>query len=254
MAEPAAGGPAPEDPRSPWLRTSFVMAAAFVGFIAVIAAAVVFTSSGNGEAAEPATPTDPATPTTGTGTGTGKGTGTGTCPTLPTAQQAVPTAAPTGITWTLFDAVALPASKTAGPAITTGDVARCYAHTPVGALLASSQISVRYLAAGDWQTVTRTQTLGAGRDTYLADRAAAEQTAEPGDSPTHGQIAGFRFVTYHDTTAVVETVWRFPDGTLQAATTTVLWRDGDWRLEFPADPAAPTPVDSVAGYVSWGGV
>lgn len=53
---------------------------------------------------------------------------------------------------------------------------------------------------------------------------------------------------------MIQTVWRFPDGRMQAATTTVLWRDGDWRLEYPADPPAPTPVDSLAGYAEWGGV
>ncbi|WP_125189124.1 hypothetical protein [Streptomyces sp. RP5T] len=134
-------------------------------------------------------------------------------------------------------------------------MARCYAHTPVGALLATSQISVRYLAADDWLKVTRTQTVGAGRDTYIADRTKSEQTAPPdAGGSVHGQIAGFRFVTYNDTTAVIQTVWRFPDGRMQAATTTMLWQDGDWRLEFPADPPDPTPVDSLAGYTSWGGV
>lgn len=250
MAEPADAAAA-DEPRSPWLRTGFVMAAAFVGFVAVVGGAVVVTSGGSGEAAAapPATRT-----TTPSGTGSTGSTGAG-CPALSDTGQTVPTVEPAGVTWQLYDGVALPASKAAGPAVAGDDVARCYARTPVGALLASSQIGVRYLAADDWKTVTRTQTVGAGRDSYLADRAAAEKTAAPDqDSPVHGQIAGFRFVTYHDTTAVIETVWRFPAGQLQAATTTVLWRDGDWRLEYPADPAAPTPVGSLAGYVTWGGV
>ncbi|MEU3255659.1 hypothetical protein [Streptomyces sp. NPDC006997] len=242
----------PDEPRSPWLRGGFVLAAAFVGFVTVIGAAIAVgadTPDGDDPTTTARTPgaraTAPAAPSGAD------------CPALADDVQDVPATAPTDLTWTLYGSVALPASEAAGPAVTDGDVARCYARTPLGALLATSQISVRYLAAGDWLAVTRAQTVGAGRDAYLAERRAAERTAPPdagARGAVHGQIAGFRFVTYHDTTAVIQTVWRFPDGRMQAATTTVLWRDGDWRLEYPADPVAPTPVDSLAGYTEWGGV
>ncbi|MEE1940988.1 hypothetical protein V1L54_16515 [Streptomyces sp. TRM 70361] len=261
MTEP--GNRAADEPRSPWLRTGFVLAAAFLGFVAVIGAAIAIgsdtpapgtpagagatTAEAPGSRARTADPPRSAPASGDAGAG---------CPELTDERQDVPTSAPAGVTWTLYQAVALPSSEAAGPAVAGADVARCYARTPVGALLATSQISVRYLAAEDWRKVTRTQLVGAGRDAYLADRAGAERTAPPGGrgGAAHGQIAGFRFVTYNDTTAVIQTVWRFPDGRMQAATTTVLWRDGDWRLEYPAVPAAPVPVDSLAGYTQWGGV
>lgn len=247
MAE-SGNSAAAGEPRSPWLSTGFVLAAAFIGFIAVIATVLAVTSdtadkggSGKGVSSTAETPAAIADGAS--------------CPQLADSELDLPTSAPTGVTWTLYGSVALPSSEEAGPAAAGKDVARCYAHTPVGALLANSQISVRYLAADDWLKVTRTQTVGAGRDTYITDRTKAEETAVPvGDGGSHGQIAGFRFVTYNDTTAVIQTVWRFPDGQLQAATTTVLWQDGDWRLEYPADPADPAPVDSLAGYTQWGGV
>ncbi|MBQ1094394.1 hypothetical protein [Streptomyces sp. B93] len=241
---------AADEPRSPWLRGGFVLAAAFVGFVTVIGAALAVGSDNPGED-DAATP--PRTPETRTSAPAADG---GDCPELTDRARDIPAAAPADVTWTLYGSVALPSSRAAGPAVTDDDVARCYARTPLGALLATSQISVRYLAAGDWREVTRAQTVGAGRDAYIADRGEAERTADA-DGATgavHGQIAGFRFVTYHDTTAVIQTVWRFPDGRMQSATTTVLWRDGDWKLEYPADPAAPTPVDSLAGYTAWGGV
>ncbi|KAB1141744.1 hypothetical protein F7R91_31545 [Streptomyces luteolifulvus] len=253
MAEPGIRA-APDEPRSPWLRTGFVLAAAFIGFVAVIGAAIAVgsdTSGNDGSTTAQALGTRTADPPRSTPAADGA-----ECPELADERQDVPTSAPAGVTWTLYEAVALPSSKAAGPAVADEDVARCYAHTPGGALLATSQISVRYLAAGDWLKVTRTQTVGEGRDTYIADRTEAERTAPPDEEggTVHGQIAGFRFVTYNDTTAVIQTVWRFPDGRMQAATTTVLWQDGDWKLEYPADPAAPTPVDSLAGYAEWGGV
>ncbi|MEV7345466.1 hypothetical protein [Streptomyces sp. NPDC093544] len=252
MAEPGNSAAA-DEPRSPWLSTGFVLAAAFIGFIAVIGTVLAVTSdtSGNGGTSTAETP---AARAAGLPSGSAAADG-GSCPELADGEQDLPTSAPAGVTWNLYGSVALPSSEEAGPATAGKDVARCYAHTPVGALLANSQISVRYLAADDWLKVTRTQTVGAGRDAYITDRTKAEQTAAPaGDSGSHGQIAGFRFVTYNDTTAVIQTVWRFPDGQLQAATTTVLWQDGDWRLEYPADPADPAPVDSLAGYTQWGGV
>lgn len=268
MADPGTRAPA-DGPRSPWLRGGFVLAAAFIGFVTVIGGVVVATAdphSGKGgdstvtdtpgaetpaarDSDPPSAASDaPDAPDSSAGAG-------GPCPELPDGREDIPASAPRDVTWALYGAVALPASKESGPAVTEDDVARCYAHTPVGALLATSQISVRHLAADDWLKVTRTQTVGAGRDAYIAARTKAEQT-EPAESDgaAHGQIAGFRFVTYNDTTAVLETVWRLPEGRLQAATTTALWQDGDWRLEYPAAPAAPTPVDSLAGYTEWGGV
>lgn len=96
-------------------------------------------------------------------------------PNWPTSGRRCPPPPPGGVTWDLHGVVALPSFKAAGPAVAGEDVARCYARTPVGALLATSQISVRYLAADDWRTVTRTQTVGAGRDAYIAERAKAEE-------------------------------------------------------------------------------
>ncbi|MES4886058.1 hypothetical protein ABVB69_36995 [Streptomyces sp. NPDC000349] len=252
MAAPATHT-TPEEPRSPWLRGGFVLAAAFIGFVTVVAGAVIYTSdpSDRNDALTASQPSggrhsDRSSPAPSTGE---------RCPKLADNRQDVPTAAPQGVTWTLFRAVALPTSEESGPAVTGQDVARCYARTPVGALLASSQISVRHVAADDWRKVTRAQTIGAGRDAYIAGRTKAEkESPTDSDGGTHGQIAGFRFVTYDDSIAVIQTVWRFPDGRMQAATTTVLWQDGDWLLEYPAAPAAPTPVSSLAGYAEWGGV
>ncbi|MFG3253215.1 hypothetical protein [Streptomyces sp. NPDC048172] len=258
MADPGTRTAA-DEPRSPWLRHGFVLAAAFLGFVTVVGGAVVFASDGSGgdggsgkdgapaAARTAAAPTgEPAPPPPDDD---------GPCPRLADEEREVPAAAPRHVKWTLYDGVALPSSEEAGPAVADKNVARCYARTPVGALLAASQISVRYLAADDWRLVTRTQTVGAGREPYIAQRTAAEKkgSGDP-ERGAHGQLAGFKFVTYNDTTAVLQTVWRFSDGRMQAATTTMLWRDGDWRLEYPADPAAPAPVDSLAGYTEWGGV
>ncbi|MER8069071.1 hypothetical protein ABTZ59_12340 [Streptomyces sp. NPDC094034] len=252
MADPRSYTGAGE-PRSPWLRPGFVLAAAFIGFVAVVAGAVVLTADPAGR--DDTLPASRPSANGATAPAASAPAGDEGCPELPDRRQELPTAAPRGVTWALFGTVALPTSEESGPAVVGDDVARCYARTPVGALLATSQISVRHLAADDWRKVTRLQTVGAGRDAYVAGRTEAEKTSRTDpDGGVHGQIAGFRFVTYDDSTAVVQTVWRFPDGALRAAITTVLWLDGDWRLEYPADPAAPVPVGSLAGFTEWGGV
>ncbi|MEU0127055.1 hypothetical protein [Streptomyces sp. NPDC006289] len=252
MSDPGTRAAA-DEPRSPWLRGGFVLAAAFIGFVTVVAGAVVFTSDTSGPDAGAGTPRPPADRAAAPSSSPPGA--DGPCPELADTRQDVPTAAPRGVTWTLFGAVAVPSSGASGPAVTGKDMAHCYARTPVGALLATSQISVRYLAADDWRKVTRLQMVGAGRDAYIAGRTSAEKKPSTDrDGGAHGQIAGFRFVTYEESTSVIQTVWRFPDGRMQAATTTVLWRDGDWRLEYPAAPVAPIPVGSLAGYIQWGGV
>ena len=158
------------------------------------------------------------------------------------------------VEWALYQTVALPTSKSAGPAVMEGDVARCYARTPYGALLAAGPR--RSIFAPDWRTVTQRQTFGDARQKYVDARSAEEATsgsatAEAGD---HGQMAGFKFVAFTDAVVVVEQVWRFPDGKLQASVTTVQWSDGDGKLQLQSSVAPSQRVRSLDGYIPWTGV
>ena len=171
--------------------------------------------------------------------------------------QAVPQYTPQGVTWQLYQTVALPYSKKAGPMAVDGGVARCYAHDPLGALLAASQITVRYLIAPDWRQVTELQVMaGKGRSTYVAERAKV--TNAGGDQPgSYNQFAGFKFVTYRSGVAVIDFVGRSNNGALQMTTATVDWSAGDWKLQLQPDggdsPQA-VPVSSLVGFATWSGV
>jgi len=172
--------------------------------------------------------------------------------------QAVPTSPPQGVTWSLFQGVALPSSHSLGPIRVSGPVYAGYAHTPTGALLAAAQISSRYLISPgqDWRQVVERQVVpGPGRDVYVHKRAKVDSTSVlPG---TYGQFAGFRFVTYSPDVAVVQFVSRFSSGNLQVATNTLRWLDGDWKLQLQPDGSAtPTvqSVNSLAGFVPWSGL
>jgi hypothetical protein len=185
---------------------------------------------------------------------------------LPAAASAsaVENQAPTDVKWQLYQGVALPFSATNGPSVVNGDVATGYAHNPEGALLAATQIGVRYLLGPDWQAVTATSVApGPGRDAYAALRQSQAPTGEAAMSataPTPGtylQLAGYQFVTYTPQTAVVQLISQAPSGTNQVVTNTVTWSGGDWKLVLQANgsssPTAQT-VSSLAGFIVWGGV
>jgi hypothetical protein len=169
-------------------------------------------------------------------------------------EQAVPVSAPASVTWQLYDTVALPFSSQAGPTVIAGDVARCYAHSPTGALVAAVQIAIRYALATNWPAVIAEQVMpGTGRNVYAAQRPGVNVTIQAGE---FGQIAGFQFVTYSAALAVVQIVVQLPSGELQVTTMTVQWSGGDWRLQLQPD-GSPGPnvqqVASLTGFIPWGG-
>ncbi len=168
----------------------------------------------------------------------------------------MPTTTPTGLTWSTWAGVQEPTSTDAGPAHVAGAVAAGYARSPLGALLAAQQIGTRYLASphGGWRTVTLAQVVpGPGRDRFVAFRSTTTDAAPPGG---YGQPVAFRFVSWTPAQGVVQLVSRVPgfDG-FQVVTSTVLWRDGDWRLQLQNDGGvSPTAVQvpTPTGFVLWG--
>lgn len=159
--------------------------------------------------------------------------------------------------WVLYKTVALPVSASAGPRDIDGDVAAAYSHTPTGALVAATQLSVRYAFADDWRAVLdRSVAPGAGRDVWVATRGKYASLAPP-QAGTYCQVAGFVFVDYAPSRAVVQMANRCPNGQLQATTLTVAWQDEDWKLVLqPNGSPTPTqqPIASLDGFIPWGGV
>lgn len=179
-------------------------------------------------------------------------------PTLPAPSKpletAIPSSPPKGVTWSLFQGVALPSSRTDGPSRIEGPVYAGYSHTPTGALLAATQISVRGVISpdGGWKPVLEQQALpGPGRDA-LASKLSADSS--PSGS---AQIVGFHFVTYSSDVAVIQVAVRAPSGGMATGTTTVRWSEGDWKLEVQPDGSTSTSTQaltSLYNFVPWGGV
>lgn len=246
----------PKEPGGPYYsRRSWQISAAALVVLLGLGAATVLSSGGGDESAPRAAASPSPSGTASTG-GAAAGAEGDQCPRLPESTE-IPASGP-DVTWALAGPMALPASAATGPAKVDEEagVARCYAHSPAGALVAATQISTRYVTARDWERVMREQTYGPGLDDLLKKRQSFMATAAPA-SPAPGelgQIAGYQVVTYTPETAVLQLVTRFDTGTLQESTVSVRWTDGDWRYQLPETGPAPKVVKDLDGYHAWGGV
>jgi hypothetical protein len=184
-------------------------------------------------------------------------------PSAPPEQAApavtVPTTPPPDVTWQVWRTLALPVSRTAGPREISGDAASGFARTPTGALLAAVQAASRKVAAGEpgWRQVADAMIApGPGRDAWIAARGRVRHHDEPVPG-TFAQVAGFQFVSYTPTDAVVQLASRNADGSFGVVALHVAWLDGDWRLVLAPDGGDATSKQraaSLAGFVPWGGV
>ena len=167
------------------------------------------------------------------------------------------TAAPQGVTWELFQGVALPTSSTDGPTRIDGPVHAGFSRTPTGALLADMQISSRILVDRQVDSIRRVVQAqlveGPGKTAYLNLIGQLTENVPPATG--YAQIAGFRYITFTPDLAVISRATRDQGGRTQVSTDTVRWVDGDWKLDRPPSGLQqPQVVQDLAGYVPWSGV
>jgi hypothetical protein len=246
--EPPRTDPAPAD--RDWFggrRWSGILAVGVVILVALCVVLIVVVNRGTSKKA--ATPSQSATPTVSNRSRASA---------LPTS---VPTAAPAGTRWNIYQTVALPSLPGAGPASVDGAVATEYAHSPLGALLAVANESYRYVLAPDsgWRDAAdKMLAKGPGTSAWKTVRSRNNY----GDAGAAGrsnlaQIAGFQFVSYTATDAVIQLVTRDSKGDLQVGADHVTWRRGDWRYAPGPDGGQAVNVqqiDSLAGFIEWKGV
>jgi hypothetical protein len=245
--------PTGEDQRSPFRRTGFLAALGFLALVVILGITVVATHD-SGKSTTPAAggpSTAPVQPSATSSSGSGNSCG------LTDTSQTVPTSTPPNITWVLVKGDALPTSPAAGPGKVQGMVASCYAHTPVGALIAASQIGDRLGIASnaDASEILKQQVVpGPARDHDLSVLSSGN---DQNDGTVDGQTAGFQFVSYSPDTAVINLVSHMSNGTYNTATFTVRWLDGDWKLQLQndgSDSSNVSQVSGLSGYAIWSGV
>jgi hypothetical protein len=225
----------------------FVLAAMFLGAILLLG---IVMSISLALVDDPATPTAPAPP---------PGAGDGSGPAPGPISTAVPAAAPRDVRWESTNGLVLPYSRSAGPRRIDGSVASGFARTPTGALIAAVQLSARASSAfvPDHEDTMRLSVVpGPDRDALLAKLRAQPQV--PPDPGEFGRIVGFVFNSYTASVATVTLAVRIagsPDTPMyQAATFTVVWQRGDWRLVPPPRGdynVLVNPAPSLVGFVPW---
>ena len=190
----------------------------------------------------------------GTGNHTPKAAGTGNgCP-ASAESSTIPTAPPSDLQWKGIGSMEVPVSANAGPDRYSGNVWTCFAHSPMGAVIAAYDI-VGSLLSPQWRTAAQDEIApGPGQRALIADSKG--QTYQP---LTPGQIVqpvGFEVIAYSLAQATVETLAAAGNGDYQADERTLTWTGGDWKLVMtPAGTMGPDPqlVMSAAGFVPWGG-
>lgn len=232
---------------------------AAVGFLIVIALCVVVvvvinrggghtntaggatstSSSSNASALTPSTTSDPAA----------------ALPTTP------PTTAPAGTVWTIYQTLALPRITGEGPSKVSGAVATGYARTPTGALLAAANEGNLYRLAPDdqWRAAAAAMLApGQGTQAWIAVRAKnLYGKAGAAGSDSLAQIAGFQFVSYTPSDAVIQLAAGNSTDGYQVASLHVAWTGNDWKFVPAADggqAANLQQVDSLSGFIPWRGV
>ncbi|ASR39945.1 hypothetical protein BAY61_32195 (plasmid) [Prauserella marina] len=167
------------------------------------------------------------------------------------SDAAVPAQPPEGVRWQRYQGVLLPLSDVHGPRQNRDGVATGFAHTSEGALLALVNIYYRVtLAPGEqWREIAEQQIVGAGQQDFVEQMSHADRSALPSPPP----VAGFRVVSFDESTAVITLVVGSPGGYI-ATTEVMRWADGDWRYALDsATPSPPQRLSSLEGYVPWNG-
>ncbi|MEV5646076.1 hypothetical protein AB0L67_39205 [Streptomyces flaveolus] len=233
-----------------WKQRSWQLSAGFLSLVALLGGFVALTSDGDGASAEASE--GPLAGNSLQPDGRPQG-----CQTDDKTGDALPKEAPRDISWRTIGISRVPVSASAGPTRTTGPVHWCYAHTPVGAVLAATVIPSQLSGSG-WKSVIRQQVVaGYGRDMFEFQRSTVQDidsAAQTGGASV-GSYSGFSVTSYSSQAANVSLLIK----TSQAYATTSIqlrWDGGDWKVVPGSDGSLHTPVttvqDSPRGYLLWG--
>jgi hypothetical protein len=161
-----------------------------------------------------------------------------------------PVVGPPRAAWTLVEHVAVPSIPFVGPGVidpNTGD-RRCYAHSPLGALLAAANLLPVTARVGEPKANLDHFVPGRLRDIY------GGQPSIPIDPKTIVTIAGFQDAVLNRDTVDINLALRI-NGVLGYVTLPMRWTmpNGDWRVQLlsTSAPFDAGRIDSLDGYIPW---
>ncbi|MGY1438581.1 hypothetical protein [Streptomyces reniochalinae] len=244
-----------EEPAEYWKQRSWVSSAVFLG-AAVVIGSVSFLTSGSGGEADAAPPEAVKGPLSTDDTkdgGPAPGKRPKGCDTGKDEEAGRPASAPKDVEWKNLNGVTVPTSPSAGPTRYSGPVWWCYAHTPMGAVMAAHSI-LTHMSTTDWRTVAEQQLVaGEGRDAFISQRSSLGQSQTTDDDA--GVPSGFFVGSFTKNTTQVRLLIKGASGGLGVATVSMRWSGGDWKVEPRSDGALFGTSDSGVnsnGFIKWG--
>lgn len=208
--------------------------------IAALVAAIVLAAAGIGWLIGRDGATDPGE-AVATSTGTPSSASTtatdGACD-LPAGSQEVPTEGPDA-TWEVRRELTVPSSPDYGPGKVDSSSRSCFAHNPMGAVF----FILNFQGMPPEEQLPRIE----GGDVTLEELEAATTTAGEVLS-----VRGFRIDSAEADKVTATIVYSFANGPLTANPVTMVWVDGDWKLDGATDDGDSQTVSSLDGFVEWG--
>jgi hypothetical protein len=227
-----------------------------------VAASAGATAPAAGNPASPGNPAPPGSPaslgrpaTPDASATTGQPAAAASSGSLADGDQAIPAKAPPADGWEVSRRVVVPRSSTYGPARTDPDGFRhCFAHSPTGALYAAYNAIAA--VADERQAIPTVRKLmlpGAATDALIRELGHDDTSGESATT----QLAGYRLIDAGPDRATV--MLAIPvESAYMSATLTLVWHDGDWRVQ-PPPPGEPVGAPfaqhrDLSDFVSWSGV
>ncbi|MFF2842430.1 hypothetical protein [Paenarthrobacter sp. NPDC057981] len=235
---------------NPFTKPGFIIAAALV--VALIAAAVVIFLLPKGQ--ENAQPTPANSSSAAAATPSASAAADKSVCGLPASKETALGTAPKS-KWELVGTMAVPTDPSAaGPGTVGKDGLRsCFAQSPTGALYATANIWAALFNASAKQVYLELSADSPTRD--KAVKAINEGKEVGGGSSPKLQIAGFAVHSYTPTAAVVELAFKTDVGGYGALSTSLLWEDGDWKLDMPAAGGGTVrQISDLSSFIPWSGV
>jgi hypothetical protein len=228
-----------------WKQRGWLLAAAFLA-VAVIMSLVAVATGGGASRQQTSTARGPLSgPMAGT---TGRPAG---CDTDDRAGR-TPTAPPRDVRWRTLGGTQVPLSRSAGPTRSNGPLLWCFAHTPMGAVMAAHVIPAQ-MTAPDWRTVAGQQIVaGFGRDLFVSQRGSLSQADV--QTRRNGTYTGFLLSDYTGDSALVDLLIKSPDGRYFHTSVSMSWSGGDWKVKPGSDGGLHSELSSASGpngYVRW---
>jgi hypothetical protein len=178
---------------------------------------------------------------------------TGSCG-LPAGDQAVPAEAPAVDGWEVSRRVVVPRSSTYGPGTTDSDGFRhCFAHSPTGAVYAAYS-AIAAIADQDKlvPTVKKLMVPGPATDSLL--RQAGDESSSGASTV---QVVGYRVIDAGPDRVTLMLAMPV-ESVYMSANLTLVWHQGDWRLQPPTPgEAVGAPFSQhrdLSDFVKWSGI